>query len=324
MRPVRFLIVGMALLATGGCRSSGPEQQAPPCLTLATGSSDDVSYLFGAALARLFNERAAGRCLAGQLTDGSSFNVMALDDASVDFALARADTVYSAYVDGTPLRPRPHRSLRGMAIVYGSVLHFFVRSDSSIRDWKALRDQVVGLSIFSATDLAPIVGYTGLVTAAGDLGPLSFKGVRMRLAELTQALASNEIAAGAVLTAHPVPTLVEFAEDVNVRLLEIEPDAAARIRSRYPFFKPVSIPAGVYPGQHTPVRTIAVENLLVTRAELEDEVVYLATKTLLENLEALSRDHGAALQVNAEQASATPVPLHPGAARYYRERELLR
>ncbi len=315
-------VVGVAISVAAGCRWTPPETPAP-CLTIATGAFDDVSYVFGAALAGLFSERGVGLCMTSDATDGSTFNVKALEDGTADFALARADTTYTAYVEGTALRAQPHTSLRGVAIVYGSALHVVVRADAPVRQWTELRNRQVGFSIFSSTDLLPIVGYRGLVAAAGDLGPTSIEGVRMRSKELTHALATGRIDSGFVLTAYPVPFLHELARTADIRLLDIGPRAAARIRARYPFFKPAVIPPGTYPGQPDPVSTVVVENLLVTRDSVAEEVVYRVTRTLLESLSVLAHDHAAALQVNPDLAPATPIPLHPGAARYYRERELL-
>jgi uncharacterized protein len=317
----RYAVV-VAFLLAAACRGTPPEPPVP-CLSIATGAIDDVSYVFGAALARVFSEREIGVCLSAESTDGSSFNVKALDDAAADFALARADTVYTAYVEGTPLRDRPHPALRGVAIVYASVLQIVVRADSPVMSWVDLRNTLVGYWIFSNTDLTPIVGYRRLAGAAEELGPGEIQGVRLRSVELSHALVSDQISAGFVLTAYPVPFLSQLARDMDIRFLEIEPAAAARIRARYPFFKPATIPAGTYRDQQQVVRTIAVENLLVTRRDVGEDVVYEVTRTLLEGLPRLEQDHPAALQVNPDLAPATPIPLHPGAARYYRERELL-
>jgi TRAP transporter TAXI family solute receptor len=115
-----------------------------------------------------------------------------------------------------------------------------------------------------------------------------------------------------------------LARDVGIRLLEIEPDAAARIRAQYPFYKRTIIPAGMYEGQREPVRTVSVDNLLVCREDLDEELVYQLTRTFFENLVRLAEDQEVAMQVDPDLAPASPIPLHPGAARYYRERELLK
>ncbi len=311
------------LISIGTACGPTPEQTSKPCLRIATGGVDSVDYPFGVVLARVFNEHAFGACVSAEPTDGSTFNVNALDDGSVDFALARADTVYTAYVKGTPKRPRPHGLLRGVAIVYGSVLHLVVANESPVRAWTDLRGERIGVWVQSA-EVSPVVGYGDLVAAAGDLGPARIRGVRMRLNEMAPALVSGQIAGGFVLAAYPMQSLSELARNEGIRLLAITPEAVARIRAQYPFFKPALMPAGVYAGQDEPVGTIALDNLLVTREDMDEESVYLLTRTLLESLPRLAQDHDATGQVNPDLASATPIPLHPGAIRYYRERELLR
>ena len=311
------------LLSMSAACGSSHVKTSPPCLRIATGGVDSVDYPFGVVLARVFNEHARGACVSAEPTDGSTFNVNALDEGAVDFALARADTVYTAYVQGTPKRPRPHGILRGVAIVYGSVLHLVVPHNSPVREWTDLRGERIGVWVQSA-GVSPVVGYGDLVAAAGDLGPARIRGVRMRLNEMAPALVSGQIAAGFVLAAYPMESMRELARSEGIRLLAIAPEAVARIRAQYPFFKPAVMPAGVYAGQDEPVSTIALDNLLVTRQDMDEESVYLLTRTLLESLPRLAQDHDATGQVNPDLASATPIPLHPGAIRYYRERELLR
>jgi TRAP transporter TAXI family solute receptor len=110
---------------------------------------------------------------------------------------------------------------------------------------------------------------------------------------------------------------------VGIRLLPVEPDAVARIRADYPFFKPVVIPTGTYRGLERDLPTVGVDNLLVCRVGLDEELVYQMTRVFFNQLPALVRAHVAARQVSREQGPATPIPLHPGAARYYREQGLL-
>ena len=102
------------------------------------------------------------------------------------------------------------------------------------------------------------------------------------------------------------------------------PDAIDRLRSRFSFFKPAVIPKGTYQGQADDLHTVGIDGLLLCRDDLPEEVVYRFTKALLESIPELSRTQDSARLINASNAPATPVPLHPGAARYYRERDLFR
>jgi len=85
-----------------------------------------------------------------------------------------------------------------------------------------------------------------------------------------------------------------------------------------------TIPAGTYQGQEADVPTVAVVNFLVTHEDVSEETAYQMTRLLFENLATLEAAHKAAAQIKLENAlSGMPIPLHPGAERYYREAGLM-
>ena len=89
-------------------------------------------------------------------------------------------------------------------------------------------------------------------------------------------------------------------------------------------YVPATIPAGTYDGQDADVSTAAVGNFLITHDEVPEETVYAMTKLLFENLDQLVAAHAAAQGIDPEKAlEGMPVPLHPGAERYYREAGLI-
>ena len=97
-----------------------------------------------------------------------------------------------------------------------------------------------------------------------------------------------------------------------------------RLRHEYPFLRVTVIPRDTYPGGATTIRTIGVDSLLVCRRDLDEALVYDLTRRFFEALPSLSSSQGALRFMDLDQAPATPIPLHDGAARFYRERELLR
>jgi TRAP transporter TAXI family solute receptor len=85
-------------------------------------------------------------------------------------------------------------------------------------------------------------------------------------------------------------------------------------------YQPGMIPAGTYDGQSADVPTVAITNILVSHDKVSDEVAYQMTKLLFDNLERLGNAHAAAKDIKLETAAQNlPIPLHPGAERYYRE-----
>jgi TRAP transporter TAXI family solute receptor len=106
----------------------------------------------------------------------------------------------------------------------------------------------------------------------------------------------------------------------QVRPLEFTPEQAAQADGGLGLWTPYVIPAGTYPGLDKDWNTIAQPNFLAVRADVDEEFVYLLTKTMYENLGFLQAIHKATDAMSLDKALAgLPIPLHPGAARYYRE-----
>ena len=126
------------------------------------------------------------------------------------------------------------------------------------------------------------------------------------------------------IVAEPTRALAEAPTTLNLRPISLDPVAVDLIRSRYPFYTRVVIPKGTYPSQAAEVETIGINSMFVCRNELPNKVVYELTKSFFESLPELRRIQPAVELIDPELASATSIPLHPGAARFYREQQLRR
>ena len=85
-------------------------------------------------------------------------------------------------------------------------------------------------------------------------------------------------------------------------------------------FVPATIPAGTYAGIDEDIPTAAVGNMLITHEGVDEETAYQMTKLMFDNLDRMRSAHGAAEGITPETAlDGLPIPLHPGAERYYRE-----
>jgi hypothetical protein len=137
-------------------------------------------------------------------------------------------------------------------------------------------------------------------------------------------LGSGEI--DAVFSANPVMLSAarELSQTVPLRLLPIHRTVINQLRGSYPFLKPVTVAANQLTGQTEATETLGSEWLLVCRSDLSEDVVYELTREFFAQLPAMAQHHKEAALIDPEQAPAAPIPLHAGAARYYREREVLR
>ena len=107
---------------------------------------------------------------------------------------------------------------------------------------------------------------------------------------------------------------------MKIKVLNFTKKNLEAIDANYPVWTPFTIKAGTYPGQTSDINTIAQPNLLVVTKDTPEEDVYLLTKTIYENLPFLNSVHKATKAMAVSKAIAgLPMPLHPGAARFYKE-----
>ena len=115
--------------------------------------------------------------------------------------------------------------------------------------------------------------------------------------------------------------LKDLSTTQSVTYVAIPAEIADKLGAPY---QAAEIPAGTYPGQDAAVPTVAIGNILVTRADLSDDEAYAMTKLLFENLDTLKAAHAAAGGITLDGAiKGLPLPLHPGAERYYKEQGLM-
>jgi TRAP transporter TAXI family solute receptor len=120
-----------------------------------------------------------------------------------------------------------------------------------------------------------------------------------------------------------VSSIRDLANSIAIAIVPIPAELVRKIDD--PAYAPAVIPAGTYQGQSEDVPTVAIGNFLITRDGLADELVYRMTKSTFENLDALVAAHVAAKAIKLENAlTGMPIPVHPGAARFYREKGVMR
>lgn len=323
-RRLSVMTIALALGAAGCGSTQGAE--APRPVRIATGDKAGVYYLLGSALADIYTNRIGGLAASALPTTGSALNIRAVEEGRAELAFAHADSVYLAVRQGTWDRPQPYRHMRAIAVLYVNAVQIAVRADDVHQLSDLERRRVGGWRTgFARTRGAESSGTESAVRIImHDLG-LEDHALAEPIAhfDLASRMAEREIDVGFFVSTYPIPALTRLASS-GIHLLSVPPALAARVRADFPFYRPITIPAGTYAGQDADIATIGVDNLLVCRDDLPNELVYRLTRTFFESLETLAEAHSAAAEVKPEEASAAPILLHPGAARYYRERELFR
>jgi TRAP transporter TAXI family solute receptor len=311
-----FSLVAVTVASLTGCQreSASPPR---PVVRVMTGIPGGAYYALSQALAEVYARAIPGVDIKLLEGSGSVYTLQALQRGDADVGFAFADATYLGSIGRLPAITERFDRLRAISVLQVTPLHLVVRN--GIRRIEDLAGRRIGLGPpNSGTSLT-----AGIVLAAFKLTPDTIKPVHLSFADAATALLRGKLDAMFAGVNYPAEPISK-ALGASVQLLAIEGPQVERLRSTYPFLRRVTIVPDVYPGQTTAIRTIGVDSLLVCRSDLPDDLVYQLTRNFYEALRTLSAQAAALRFMDVEQGPATPIPLHSGAARYFRERELVR
>jgi len=302
-----------------GCSGSQAAAAPPSKMSIAAGPPGGVSHKVAAAISQTVTASATTVNMEVQATTGVDDSLATLQRGGAQLALMDSETAYVAY--RTSARKLGAADLKTIAVMFPTVVHLFVRRDlnvSTVAQFRGLRLAVGDKDGYG--DLA-----TRLILSAYGLDYTTVRPLYGPLRSAADFAAAN--ADGAVFyTPFQNPALLDVVTRHQLVLVPIERKKIAAVQSgaeRDHFLKTVVIPANTYAGQSTDVVTIGEDMLLMCRADLGEDLVYRITRAVFEGLSAVRASHPAARHVSIAQGPTAAVPLHAGATRFYRERELL-
>ncbi|HUR36049.1 MAG TPA: TAXI family TRAP transporter solute-binding subunit [Vicinamibacterales bacterium] len=312
-----LLACGAVGLTASGC--STPAASTPPTrVVLSIPFSGNAWESIGRALASEYNRRVARITAEVVMAESLESQVDAMEAGRVDLALEDAETAYLAYTRGTVAAAVPHEQLRAIGVMFSIAVQVAVPAATGITRIDELKGRRVdvGGAGGSVDRAARIIlesygfGYDAIAPIAGGADTLDrFK--------------SGDLDARFFYSAFKHPAIDSISREIDVRVLPIDRARLGAIQERHHFLKLTTIPAGTYRQQRADVQTVGMDVLLLCRRDLPDSVVYELTRSLYEAVPALEQAHEAASAIDPERGPTASIPLHPGAARYYREREIL-
>ncbi len=323
-RPFAWLL--MATCATLVSCSTTPARERT-AVRIASGPKDATFSILASALASAISARLPDVTAQELPTRGTAANIEAVESGLAECGLVSADLVYNAFVRGTPANSIPHQRLRGVAVLFPNVLHVVTRADSGLSTLADLAGKRLAAALPGEFD--PNRAYPRLdaiAAAVADLPP-THTGPGTLVVGMDDAvvqLEAGRIDAAEFAGGFPFRPVTEAAQRYGIHLLEFNDRATRVAKATYPFLKPVSVPAHTYPGQEKDVQALAVDNVLICTADLPAPLAYRLTQALYGSLPEIAKAHQSARQIDPERGASTPIPLHDGASRYYRERELFR
>lgn len=285
-------------------------------LSVATGGTGGVYFPIGGGIAELINNHIEDYQAVAEVTGASVENMGLISRGDSDLALALSDTVYQAFNGTGAFEGRQLPDLRALASVYPNAVQIVALADSGIASLADLRGKRVSVGApGSGTEVnaSTLLAANGITDA--DITP-----ERLNFNETADALRDGAIDAGFWSVGPPTSSILNLAATREITLIPLSAEEIANAQSAEPVFAPYTLAAGMYDGVEEPVATISIPNALVVSADMDEELAYQITRTIFEFVDELRAIHPAANDTTVDfTMSSTPIPLHPGAIRYFEE-----
>jgi TRAP transporter TAXI family solute receptor len=306
-------LLGALALAAVAC--SRPSTATARRLSIATGGTGGVYYVLGGALARVLSRDLPGLQATAEVTSASIENLHFVADGSADLGFSLADSAHDA-AQGRGKFPEP-LPIVALASLYDNVTHIVTRDEAGLASVTDLRGHRVSTgSPNSGTEVIA----ERILEAAGLDPTRDLRRERLGAAESAAALKDGRLDAFFWSGGLPTASVVELAATpgTRLRLLSDAPLVPKMVAAHGPHYGVARIPDGLYPGTKG-VEASSVRNVLVAHRDLPEDLAYQITRLLFAKKDELAAAHPMARALDPKAAVLSPVPLHPGAIRYYKE-----
>jgi uncharacterized protein len=318
MRIVRWFA---AVAATAAALSSPLALAQQQFVNILTGGQSGVYYPLGVALSQVYGKAIPNAKATAQVTKASAENLNLLQAGRGELAFTLGDALSDAWKgdEEAGFKTKLDR-LRGLSATYNNYIQIVASADSGIKTLADLKGKRVSVGAAkSGTELNARAVFKAAGLSYKDLAKTEY----LPFGESVELIKNRQLDATLQSAGLGVASIRDLATSVKIVVVSVPADIVAKIGD--PAYQATVIPAGTYEGQTADVPTAAIPNFLVTHAGVSDDLAYQMTKALYDNLDTLYAAHNAAKAIKRENAvKGMPVPLHPGAARYYREVGLIK
>ena len=297
---------------------------AQDAIVIGTGSTGGAYYPIGVGIARIVSEADQSLRVDAVTSGGSTENVQLIARGEIEFGITNGVVATLAAKGEDVFEGDARSGLRALFALYGNTEHHVALTDAVTTGTVDDLASLPGLYNIGGRQSGARTAANLMLRALGhdpDAIDMEFIG---SYSEAGAALQDRRISAANLGAGVPVPAVTELFAALGtdrVQILSFTDEQLARIEAAHPgLYYGMTIPADSYPGQTEPIATAEYANLMVAEENMDEDIVYRFTRAVFENLEAIHEIHPSAVGIRLETAlNGLPVPLHPGAARYFEE-----
>ena len=305
------LVMVFALTACGGTGAAGVED-----LTFVTGGESGTYYALGTVLAEHVNGKVDSVNITAISGNGSQANVEDLDAGAAQLAFCQSDVASYAY-QGKNLFDAKVESFSVVAALYMEQVQI-VTLNPDIKTVDDLKGKTVSIGApgsgvyFNAID---ILGAYGIKES-------DINAVKQNFADSADSLKDGKIDAAFIVAGAPTTAITDLATGGDVRLVSLDADHVAKLCESSPYYKENVIGKDVY-GTDEDVTTVAIAALVLARDDVSEDAVYNFLASVFDNLDEVTEKHAKGAEMSLEFASSiTDIPYHPGAVKYFAEKDI--
>ncbi|MCF6306286.1 MAG: TAXI family TRAP transporter solute-binding subunit [Rhodobacteraceae bacterium] len=290
-------------------------------ITIGTGGVTGVYYPTGGAICRLVNKgrRDHGVRCSVESTGGSVYNINTIREGELEFGVAQSDWQFHAY-NGTSkfADAGPFEDLRAVFSVHPEPFTVVARADAGITNFSDLQGKRVNIG-------NPGSGQRGtmevVLEAMGWTTDDLALATELKASEQSSALCDNQIDAMVYTVGHPSGSIQEATTACDSVLVTVDGPVIDGLIADNDYYRSATIPGGMYRGNDADTATFGVGATFVTSASVSDDVVYVLVSAVFDNIDDFRKLHPAFANLDPQEMATAGLsaPLHPGAARYYRE-----
>jgi TRAP transporter TAXI family solute receptor len=299
-----------ALLVCGA--SSAAER-----ISFATGGTSGTYYPIGSAIASVISKNLSGVEVTAEATGASVANMKMMRAGDVDMIMGASNSTFGGYAGEPPFEGQAVTTIRGVMSLYPEIFQFVVLKGAGIAKIEDLKGKKVAVGApGSGTERT-----AGMILAAHGLTYKDINPQFLNFSEAITALKDRIVDCAVVGAGVPTSAVMDASTLLDVDLLPLSEDKVPALLKDRPYLAVYPIPAGTYRSVTKEVKAAGSPALWSVRDTLPEDLVYNMLKTVFEHLSVVAESHAQAKTMSLESSlSAMSVPLHPGAARFYKEK----
>ena len=285
-------------------------------ISIGTGGTGGVYYPYGGGLAEIWTKNVPDVKAVAEVTGASVENTKLCSRGETLIGEVMGDVAYQGY-NGLGKFDGKKQNVYAMFMMYPNVYHLVTLKKSGIKTL----DDLKGKRISTGAPGSGTAFKTDLVFDA--LGLKDFEKFRLSFVENANALRDGTIDVGAWSVAAPTSSIMDLATTHDIHIIPFDDASIKKVLSQHQYYSDYVLPGGVYRGVDEDLPTLSVWNVVICNRDMSEDMVYNLVKAVFENQDYLMKIHPFAKNTTPENAiKHSPIPLHPGAIKYLKEKGL--